>query len=303
MTEISLLENKSSYFADGILDHKIEEIDLSLTAEENFKRKFNKFKEFFSRKNILKFGIMTGEEAIPIDSTYGNIVVSTIDRTQIRRRIENLSEKERTKIGYIHISTIQILIKSTFMKGIDSPLEIILEDSRIVDKKQSIIAQGKCNLKYGKIKFDINLQMGLSLKDKDLDRSIVFHYKLENPNLMKKGNHPFTICYRINYALSNSHHSIEFTGKDTIHIDELFTPLVTLESPIFRNPARNSCSLIEVDKNLFEETEERMLFKSQSLRITPPKRDFEISEQKELHKLQSSVAGLSLQLEKLDKRI
>jgi hypothetical protein len=54
---------------------------------------------------------------------------------------------------------------------------------------------------------------------------------------------------------------------------------------------------------LFEETEERTLFKSQSLRITPPKRDFEISEQKELHKLQSSVAGLSLQLEKLDKRI
>ena len=93
MSEISLLENKSSYFGDGILDHKIEEIDLSLTAEENFKRKFNKFKEFFSRKNILKFGIMTGEEAIPIDSTYGNIIVSTINRTQIRRRIENLSEK------------------------------------------------------------------------------------------------------------------------------------------------------------------------------------------------------------------
>ena len=36
------------------------------------------------------------------------------------------------------------------------------------------------------IKFDINLQMGLSLKDKDLDRSIVFHYKLENSNFMKK---------------------------------------------------------------------------------------------------------------------
>jgi hypothetical protein len=120
---------------------------------------------------------------------------------------------------------------------------------------------------------------------------------------MKNGNHPFTICYRINYALSNSHHSIEFTGQYTIHIDELFTPIVKLESPIFRNPARNSCSLIEVDENLFEETEERSLFRSQSLRITPPKREFEISEQKELHKLQSSVAGLSLQLEKLDKRI
>jgi hypothetical protein len=54
---------------------------------------------------------------------------------------------------------------------------------------------------------------------------------------------------------------------------------------------------------MFEETDEKLLNRSQSLRIAPPKRDFGISEQKELHKLQSSVAGLSLQLEKLDKRI
>jgi len=202
------LEGTSSYYVDGVIDNKIEEAYLSLTAKENFKRKFNKSKEFFSRKNILTFGIMIGEEAIPIETTQGNIVISTIDKTQIEKRIETFSEKEKSKIGYIHISTIQILIKSTFMKGIDSPLKIALEDSRILDKRQATIAQGKCNLKYGKIKFDINLQMGLSLKDKDLDRSIVFHYKLENSNFMKKGNHPFTICYRINYALNNSHHSI-----------------------------------------------------------------------------------------------
>ncbi|AES63651.1 viral movement protein [Medicago truncatula] len=109
--------------------------------------------------------------------------------------------------------------------------------------------------------------MGLSLKDKDLDRSIVFHYKLKNSNFMKKGNHPFTIYYRINYALSNSHHT------------------------------RNSFSLIEAEIDLFEETE-KPLFRSQSLRVMSPKRDFEISDQKELSKLQSSIAGLSLQLEK-----
>jgi hypothetical protein len=68
-------------------------------------------------------------------------------------------------------------------------------------------------LKHEKIKFDINLQIWLSLRDKDLDRSIVFHYKLENPKLMKEGNHPFIISYRINYALSNSIYSIDFKGK------------------------------------------------------------------------------------------
>ena len=120
---------------------------------------------------------------------------------------------------------------------------------------------------------------------------------------MKKGNHPFTIYYRINYALSNSHHSIEFKGKDTIHIDELFAPIVTLKSPIFRSLARNSCSLIEADRDLFEETEDKSLFRSKSLRITPPKRDFYISEQKELSKLHSSIEGLSLQVQNLDRKI
>ncbi|AES94915.1 viral movement protein [Medicago truncatula] len=190
MTKVSYFEGTSSYYVDDIIDNNIEEADLSLTAEENFKRKFNKFKEFFSRKNILKFGIMIGEEAISIENTQGNIVISTIHKTQIEKRIETFSEKEKSKIGYIHISTIQILIKSTFMKGIDSPLEIALEDSTILDKRQAKIAQ---------------------VKYKHLDKSIVFHYKLENSNFIKKGNHPFTICYRINYALSNSHHSIEFT--------------------------------------------------------------------------------------------
>ncbi|AES91351.1 viral movement protein [Medicago truncatula] len=160
MTEVSYFEGTSSYYVDDIIDNNIEEADLSLTTEENFKRKFNKFKEFFSRKNILKFGIMIGEEAISIENTQGNIVISTIHKTQIEKRIETFSEKEKSKIGYIHISTIQILIKSTFMKGIDSPLEIALEDSTILDKRQAKIAQVNYNLKYEKIKFDINLQMG-----------------------------------------------------------------------------------------------------------------------------------------------
>jgi len=269
MTEISYFEGTSSYYADSIIDNKIEEADLSLTAEENFKRKFSKLREFLSRKNILKFGIVTGEEAIPIETTNGKIAISTINKEQIIKRLETFSENERRKIGYIHISTIQFLIKSTFMKGINSPLEIALEDSRILDKNHAMIAKGKCNLKDGKIKFDINLQIGLSLKDIDLDRSIVFHYKMENPKFMKEGNHPFTIYYRINYALSNSHHSIEFLGKDTIHIDELFKPLVSLESPIYKNFARNSFSLIKAEKNLFEETEKPLL-KSQSLRMASP---------------------------------
>lgn len=48
---------------------------------------------------------------------------------------------------------------------------------------------------------------------------------------MYKGNHPFTITYQINYALTNSHHSITFKTDNRIHIDKLFEPLLKLETP------------------------------------------------------------------------
>jgi len=38
---------------------------------------------------------MIGEEAIPIKTTQGNIVISIIDKTQIEKRIETFSEKEK----------------------------------------------------------------------------------------------------------------------------------------------------------------------------------------------------------------
>jgi len=43
MTEVSYFEGTSSYYVDDIIDNKIDEAYLSLTAGENFKRKFNKF--------------------------------------------------------------------------------------------------------------------------------------------------------------------------------------------------------------------------------------------------------------------
>jgi len=58
---------------------------------------------------------MIGEEAISIENTQENIVISTIHKTQIEKSIETFYEKEKSKIGYIHISTIQILIKSTLV--------------------------------------------------------------------------------------------------------------------------------------------------------------------------------------------
>jgi hypothetical protein len=80
-----------------MLEHNIEEADLSLTAEENFKRRFNKFKEFFSRKNILKFGIMIGEDKIPIESICGNWEFRYI-RLKSRKELKPFLIKKKVKL-------------------------------------------------------------------------------------------------------------------------------------------------------------------------------------------------------------
>ena len=276
---VSSSETDSGYHADILLDNQIEGIDFSITEKENFKQTLKKkIMDTISRKNLLKFGIMTGEIPIPIESCDGTVAIPAIDLSQINKRKKAFPENDRGKISWIHVSTVQIIIKSTFMKGIDSPLDLVLEDSRISDPNLAIIAKGNCNLKHGKVKFDVNLQIGLSLKDKDLNRSILVGYSLRNPRLMKEGNHPFSISYKINYALSNSHHSIEFRNKDKIFIDELFEPVVQLESPILLRVEGNNRLLENSSRGYFSH-------------VNPPK------------ELQSSLDHISEKLEILNKKI
>jgi hypothetical protein len=227
-------ENESGYLFDALVEKKninkdaIRKSNFTLSEKHNFQ--YHTLRNLFSRKNIIYYGKIVGEEPIPIELTEGNIVIPIINKQQIRNRIQNIKEIDRSKIAYIHISTIQIILKSTF-SDLDTPIELEIRDDRIINNQESIIAKGKGNLIEGKIKFNINIQLGLSLKDKNLNNSITVRYRLLRNNFMLKGNHPFTITYQINYALTNSHHSITFKTDDRIHIDKLFEPLITLETP------------------------------------------------------------------------
>jgi hypothetical protein len=118
-------EDASGFRADVLIDH-IEKVDFTLKPEENFREKqkniISLIKEKISRENILKYGMMVGEIPILMESTDGSVVITMIDKEQIDERLKHLSMEKRKKIGYIHISTIQIIIKNTFMTGIDSEL-------------------------------------------------------------------------------------------------------------------------------------------------------------------------------------
>ncbi|CAN1781535.1 hypothetical protein LINPERHAP1_LOCUS15469 [Linum perenne] len=175
---------------------------------------------------------MIGEVAIPFNQANGNFLVQIINKEQIKKRLSKLKAEERTKIAYIHISTIQIIIKSTMKLGINAPIELEIRDDRIINHEESIIAKGSGNLSYGIIKFDINLQQGLRLTDENLDSSIIIKYELKRDDLMKENSKPFSVTYQINYALTNSHHSLTFRDKEVITIEDLFRPIIRLETPL-----------------------------------------------------------------------
>jgi len=226
--DLEVDNENGSYFLSGIVDSKqIRKADLSLSDKHNFSfGALQALRVKLSRENIVKFGVITGEEAIPIEDTKGDVKISLVRLAELEKKI-----KGDRRIGYIHISTIQFILKSTLVKGIDMPVKLQIRDDRLIREDESIIAIGEGNLREEKLKFNVNLQIGLSLKDRNLDRSITVGYEILRKELMKKGNHPFSITYRFNYALTNSHHSLTFVNKDKIEIDDLFGPLLKLESP------------------------------------------------------------------------
>ncbi|CAN1145719.1 hypothetical protein LINPERHAP2_LOCUS14842 [Linum perenne] len=226
-------QEEDSYFLDGLIDVKKikERTNFTLSETQNFVTK-SFLSKLFNRDNIIKYGKTIGEVAIPFNQANGNFLVQIINKEQIGKRLSKLKIEERRKIAYIHISTIQIIIKSTMKLGINAPIELEIRDDRLLDQDESIIAKGLGNLSCGIIKFDINLQQGLSLTDENLDSSIVIKYELKREDLMKENSKPFSVTYQINYALTNSHHSLTFRDKEVITIEDLFKPIIRLETPI-----------------------------------------------------------------------
>ncbi|CAN1162857.1 hypothetical protein LINPERPRIM_LOCUS32340 [Linum perenne] len=151
--------------------------------------------------------------------------------------------------------------------GINAPIELEIRDDRIIDLEESIIAKGLGNLNCGIIKFDIHLQQGLSLTDENLDSSIFIKYELKREDLMKENSKPFSVTYQINYALTNSHHSLTFKDKEVITIEDLFKPIIHLEAPLKIVKAEPSRRSIQQDPMKIKENRIERL--TQSERFQP----------------------------------
>ncbi|KAK4380986.1 movement protein [Sesamum angolense] len=78
----------------------------------------------------------------------------------------------------------------------------------------------------GKLMFDIHPRIAYNLADQDFSRVLTLHQDFKRKDLMKEGNRPYSITYRIAYALSNTHHSDLFLRKEYIEIPRIFKELL-----------------------------------------------------------------------------
>ncbi|XP_060202785.1 uncharacterized protein LOC132631210 [Lycium barbarum] len=231
-------DEENEYSLNTLLDlQKIRETGFDVTNQQNFISLKKGISNLIKRTNIVYYGLLEGEIAVPQEQTEGDMLILMVNKKAIQAKIASLKrESGRHKIKFLHISVMQILLKSTFSAGIDAPIRFLIRDDRIQNEHESVIATGNGNLVGETLKFNINLQLSMSLMDQDLDKAVIIKYKLDRTPLMKKGNHPFTAFYRMNYALTNSHHSLTFRNSPKIEVDKLFGNILKMEvnTPMFR---------------------------------------------------------------------
>lgn len=218
------MDNEGTYMIDVLLDKKIvtkvkNEGKLDISEQEGISTSLIKK---LTRKNIIYYGIMQGEQPVKIEQANQKFQAPLVEIKQLRNRMEKIKEKEQQKIGYIHINTIQIIIKSTFREGIKTPLEIIVEDNRIMEKEYKILGKIDGDLGFEVIKFNLALQYPIPITTKKINNCIGIICNFKNKKLMEKEDIPLVICYRISYALSNSCLSIEYKNQERIYTNKLF---------------------------------------------------------------------------------
>ncbi|KAL0378789.1 UNVERIFIED_CONTAM: movement protein [Sesamum radiatum] len=82
-----------------------------------------------------------------------------------------------------------------------------------------------------KLMFDIHPRIEYNLADQDFNRVLTLHQDFKRKDLMKEGNRPYSITYRIAYALSNIDHSDLFLRKKYIEISRIFQEFAKVMTP------------------------------------------------------------------------
>ncbi|KAK4407412.1 putative enzymatic polyprotein [Sesamum angolense] len=183
------------------------------------------------RKHHIIYKVSSGEFAIPIEFTGNVMEMQLIPKEEILEEISRLREEVAVTMKWIHIGTIEVVIKATFKEGIDSEIHLSIMDRRINNLRDGCLGTMIGNLYAGKLMFDIHPRIAYNLADQDFSRVLTLHQDFKRKDLMKEGNRPYSITYRIAYAISNTHHSDLFLRKEYIEIPRIFKEFAKVIAP------------------------------------------------------------------------
>ena len=224
-----IIENLGDFSQDILFDShlfkKIKKTDYNITEYSGFNRKL--WEKFGLRKNIMYYGLSLKEKALNIEVTSNKIEIPLLEKGEMLKKIQKIDEKDRCKIGWIYIGSIQMII----IEGLDTSIDIALLDNRIINKKEAILGIIRGNLKYQKLIFNIYPKIAYNIGDNDFDKTLSLIQGFKRKDFMREGNKPYSITYKIAYALSNTHHIEYFAKKVYTDLPLLFHDIGRIYPP------------------------------------------------------------------------
>ncbi|KAL0292952.1 UNVERIFIED_CONTAM: movement protein [Sesamum radiatum] len=216
------------------------------------------------RRHHIIYKVSLGEFAIPMELTGNVMEMQLIPKEEILEELSKLRKEVPATMKWIHIGTIEVVIKATFKEGINSEIHLSIMDRRINNLRYGCLGTMIGNLCAGKLMFDIHPRIAYNLADQDFSRVLTLHQDFKRKDLMKEGNRPYCIIYRIAYALSNTHHFDLFLRKEYIDIHRILKEFAKVMTPDpVRIPRIGGVDIIIKDHPVLERTlSTRMEFSS-----------------------------------------
>ncbi|KAL0309408.1 UNVERIFIED_CONTAM: movement protein [Sesamum radiatum] len=206
------------------------------------------------RKHHIIYKVSSGEFAILMEFTGNVMKMQLIPKEEIFEELSRLREEIAVTLKWIHIGTIEVVIKATFKEGIDFEIHLSIMDMRINNLRDGCL-RTMIGLYAGKLMFDIHPRIAYNLADQDFNRVLTLHQDFKRKDLMKEGNKPHSITYRIAYALSNTHHSDLFLTKKYIEIPRIFKEFAKVMAPDpIRIPRLGGVDIVIKDHPILDRT-------------------------------------------------
>ena len=107
------------------------------------------------------------------------------------------------KFNYVHVGLIQVGIKPLTKEGLNTSILAVLRDGRFISFNDSLLSSIESSLCKGPISFDCYPNITVSLKEKNMLKSMILQIKTHNYHMIE-GSIPVALIYKISYKAMHS---------------------------------------------------------------------------------------------------